>query len=196
MTPEIIGGNLSGRYVVGMAYIGGDRVLLFGGYRKESPYYTNEIWMYDLSDNQWTNLTYAGSLTLPAARYGMGLAYAGLGQVVMFGGAGSTYFNDTWRYSIPNNIQDSVSLQIVPSGVQLTWSLPEDLSEAQFSIYRDGTQIAPSVTPGTPANGMIPYVFLDQSAVSGNIHRYRIKETYPVMSSEIFYPEVAVPYCQ
>ena len=153
--------------------------------------------MYDLSDNQWTELTPSGAGPQPAARSGMGIAFAGLGRVVMFGGqTGETKHNDTWRFCIPDDIQDTVSWQIVAEGVEISWNIPEDFADAQFSIHRDGIQIAGSVTPASPANGRINYTFQDSNVVSNRIYRYRIKESYPVMNSNIFYPEIGVPYCQ
>jgi hypothetical protein len=198
MTPSVmspIGTLLTARRGVGLAYIGGDRVLLFGG-TLSSGERSNQIWMYDLSDNQWTYITNSASIGLPVARERMAFTFTGLGQVVMFGGLASTVLNDTWRFSIPDNIQSSIDWQIVPAGLELSWSMPEDLAVTHFSIYRDGVQLSPSVSPGTPANGIIPFTFLDPSPAPNKIYRYQIKETYPVMNSELFYPEIGVPYCQ
>ena len=36
-----------------MAYIGGDQVLLFGGFHPSAGY-SDDTWVYDLSDNTWT----------------------------------------------------------------------------------------------------------------------------------------------
>jgi hypothetical protein len=195
MSPLIEGGALSARRAVGMAYIGGDRVLLFGGVLSGGAK-TNELWMYDLSDNKWTNMTNSGSSTWPTARESMGFAFAGLGQAIMHGGLSSSRQNDTWRFSLPNNIQDTVTWQAQPTGVQISWSVPEDYAGVRFSIYRDGSQIILDAPAGTAVNGMVPYSYLDEGASPGHIHRYKIKEIYPVLNSEIFYPEFGVPFCQ
>lgn len=196
MMPDMVGGTLTARYGLSMTYIGDDRVLLFGGL--SSPIYYQEIWMYDLSDNRWTNLTYSTAGASPKGRYHMEIGSVGLGQVVMFGGWATDggYFNGTWRFSVPDNIPDTINWQITANSVQLSWSVPEAFANAGFSIYRDGLQIIPSVAPGATIDGTIPYVYQDTSPDTGKIYRYQIKEIYPVMNSEIFYPEIAVPYCQ
>jgi hypothetical protein len=194
MTPTVVGGTLSVRENVGMTYIGGDQVLLFGG-RLDSNAITNEVWLYDLSDNQWTNLTTTLSGNMPVARENMGFAYAGLGKAVMFGGNDGSHLKDTWHFSIPNNIQDTVTWEIRPNVLELNWFISDEYADAQFSLYRDGVQISSSVVPGAAVGGEIPYSYLDANLSPGKIYRYQIKETYPVMNSQIDYPEIAVPYC-
>lgn len=198
MEPTIItpmGNVFSARTDAMLTYIGGDRALLFGGRNGTSTY--NEVWMYDLSDNTWTYLANPASSSQPASRCGMHCNFAGVGQIVMFGGStsGGSCFNDTWRYSIPENAKDTLVSQTVAEGIQLSWALPADFSGAQFSIDRDGVRISSSVAAGTEINGRIPYTYIDPNPTSGRIYRYRINESYPVINSLLSYPEIAVPYC-
>lgn len=169
--------------------------MLCGGQTNNSRY-LNEIWMYDLSDNQWTSLNDSRYGALPGSRSRMGFAYAGLGQVLMFGGYNGSAYDSTWRLSLSEFVKDSVTWQITPNALQLSWSVPEDLGDARFSIFRDGVQIAPLVISGAAVDRTVPYVYQDNPADPGKIYRYQIKEIYPVMNSEIFYPEIAVPYCR
>ena len=67
-----------------MAYIGGDQVLLFGGSNG-----SNETWLYDLSENNWTLKTLSG----PSPRASHAMAYIGESKVLLFGG--STGGNET-----------------------------------------------------------------------------------------------------
>jgi hypothetical protein len=133
---------------------------------------------------------------MPGARESMGFTYAGPGKAVMFGGYdGSDTLNDTWHFSIPNNTEDTIAWEIRPGVLELSWSLPEDYADAQFSLYRDGVQISSSVVPGAAVGGVIPYSYLDAGLSPSKIYRYQIIETYPVMNSLAKYPEIAVPYC-
>lgn len=194
MSPTVVGGALSVRDNVGMTYIGGDQVLLFGG-RINGSAITNEVWLYDLSDNEWTNLTTTLSGTMPGARSLMGFAYAGLGKAVMFGGYNGSALKDTWHLSIPNNIEDTITWEIRTGVMELNWSVSDEYADAQFSLYRDGVQISSSVIPGAASGGVIPYIYLDSGLSPNKIYRYQIKEIYPVMNSLVNYIEIAVPYC-
>ncbi len=80
-----------------MAYIGGNKVLLFG-----SPYARdNETWVYDLSDNTWT---LKNPVTKPLARYYAAMASLGSDQVLLFaGGGGAGDNNETWVYDLSDN---------------------------------------------------------------------------------------------
>jgi len=85
-----------------MAYIGGDQVLLFGGSNG-----SNETWLYDLSENNWTLKTLSG----PSPRASHAMAYIGESKVLLFGG--STGGNETWVYDLSSNTwsQDANSTQ-------------------------------------------------------------------------------------
>ncbi len=79
-----------------MAYLGGDQVLMFGG--SDINYsYTSSCWIYDLSENSWTEL-YPG--TRPSSRRYHAMAYIGDGKVLMVGGQleGTSFTGETWLY--------------------------------------------------------------------------------------------------
>src|SRR5678815_5323820 len=71
-----------GRYAQGMAYIGGDKILMtggsVGGINTPVTYYT-DTWMYDLSDNTWTNMALSPA---PAMASILAMDYAGGDKVV------------------------------------------------------------------------------------------------------------------
>ena len=73
-----------------MASLGGDQVLLFGGYDGARD---GETWVYDLSDNNWTNMAPA---TGPSARYWHAMASLGGDQVLLFGGYDGAFDDETW----------------------------------------------------------------------------------------------------
>ena len=89
---EWIAAGPSARAFHAMAPLGGDQVLLFGGYDGIDP--NGESWVYDLSDNTWTNRTPAAG---PSARFGHAMASLGGDRGLLFGGYdGSGYSNETW----------------------------------------------------------------------------------------------------
>jgi N-acetylneuraminic acid mutarotase len=88
------------RYGHAMAYAGGDHVLLFGGYSGGSDYH-NDTWVYDLSEDTWTQ-QYPSSN--PEERYWHAMAYIGGDHVLLFGGeAGGIWYGDTWVYDLSAN---------------------------------------------------------------------------------------------
>ncbi|KAA0230176.1 T9SS C-terminal target domain-containing protein [candidate division KSB1 bacterium] len=82
-----------------MAYIGGDQVLLFGGY---TGVYSNDTWLYDLSENTWTQRFPSAS---PSGRVEHGMVYLGDDQLLLFGGVniGGSRDNETWIYDLSDN---------------------------------------------------------------------------------------------
>jgi N-acetylneuraminic acid mutarotase len=83
-----------------MTSTGGDQALLFGGNRPLG-LLSDETWVYDLSDNTWTN---QGPATKPSARYGHKIAHLGGGQVLLFGGfPGGSLNAETWVYDVSAN---------------------------------------------------------------------------------------------
>ena len=92
----------SGRRWPAMAYIGDDRVLLFGGYDVALD---DETWVYDLSANTWTKQDdepgWGGAK--PSVRELHAMACMGGGQVLLFGGDGSSLENDSWVYDLTGN---------------------------------------------------------------------------------------------
>ncbi len=81
-----------------------DKVVLFGGWDGG---YLADTWVYDLSDNTWTNMNPLGNK--PTARMGHAIAsISGDDKVVIFGGWDSTsssgnYLYDTWVYDLSDN---------------------------------------------------------------------------------------------
>jgi N-acetylneuraminic acid mutarotase len=83
-----------------MASIGGDQVLLFGGWPSSG--LNDETWVYDLSDNTWTQMN---PTTKPPARYQHAMANIGGDQVLLFGG-GTSWYDDTWVYDAGPNVPE------------------------------------------------------------------------------------------
>ena len=78
-----------------MASLGGDQVLLFGG--ENASAYDGDTWVYDLSDNTWTEQAPAAG---PSARGSHAMAWVGGDQVLLFGGWDVSSFNgETWLAS-------------------------------------------------------------------------------------------------
>ena len=77
-----------------MAYIGEDKVLLFGGDG------TAETWIYDLSDGTWTQQSPASS---PPALGVHAMAYIGGDRVMLFGGYWSGPMDETWIYDLSDS---------------------------------------------------------------------------------------------
>jgi len=100
----------SARYGSAMAKIGGDQVLLFGGYDST---FDNETWVYDLSDNTWTNKS---PISKPSARYLHSMANIGGDQVLLFGGHDGAHDNETWVYDLSDNSWTQQSPVSQPSG--------------------------------------------------------------------------------
>ncbi|MFC1682883.1 Ser-Thr-rich GPI-anchored membrane family protein [Candidatus Zixiibacteriota bacterium] len=112
-----------------MAYMGGDKVLLFGG-GWSSPYY-NDTWIYDLSDDIW--VLDSNSLQ-PSKRY-----YHALGETrmdrasypVLFGGNDGHPMDETWlfgdgEYPMQDYPQVNVSFpnggETVDGSVEINWT--------------------------------------------------------------------------
>jgi hypothetical protein len=74
------------------------KLMLFGGYSNVDSLYKQDIWQWSGTDATWTNLTNANPK--PAGRYQGGLVYdSKRDQLILFGGVGSTYYNDVWTWS-------------------------------------------------------------------------------------------------
>ncbi|WP_455392020.1 Kelch repeat-containing protein [[Eubacterium] cellulosolvens] len=97
--PRIISPSDRNRHT--MATIRGtDKVILYGG--SDNAMILNDTWVYDLSDNSWTEKSPA---TGPGLRRDNDMAGVyGTDQVVFFGGYnGTSGFNDTWIYDLSAN---------------------------------------------------------------------------------------------
>ncbi|MCK5146201.1 carbohydrate binding domain-containing protein [bacterium] len=88
---------------MGMAHIGGDKVLLFGGSRTYATW-LNDTWIYDYSENSWTELFPA---TSPSKRRSLAMAYIGDDKVLLFGGftgiVSDGQLDDTWLFDLSEN---------------------------------------------------------------------------------------------
>jgi len=89
----------------GMCFIGDDKIVMFGGQISSYPYYFDDTWIYDLSDNTWTNMNPSGDI--PSLRAGCAMAYLGEDddRVLLFGGFNDDngLLNDTWVYDLSEN---------------------------------------------------------------------------------------------
>jgi hypothetical protein len=70
-------------------------VLLFGGV-EGGGHYLGETWLYVVSEKNWYPI---GAFPYPPERSALAMATADAG-VLLFGGQGSNYFNDTWIYGV------------------------------------------------------------------------------------------------
>ena len=84
-----------------MASLGGDKALLFGG-QTQGDEFTNDTWVYDLSENNWTHME---PDTAPSIRRFHAMAYIGGDQVLLFGGTLANYSADgeTWIYDLSDD---------------------------------------------------------------------------------------------
>jgi hypothetical protein len=75
-----------------------DRVVLFGG--DDAVGYNNETWVYNLTDNTWTNMTTTGDK--PSKRSGHSMAYdSAHDRTILFGGTAGG--DETWVYNLADN---------------------------------------------------------------------------------------------
>jgi N-acetylneuraminic acid mutarotase len=94
--------NPSSRHQHAVAYIGDNKIILFGGrYFIIEPDQFDDTWVYDLNQNSWTEKFPSSK---PQARFRHGMAYIGDDKVLLFGGYVTTHFNDTWVYDLSDNI--------------------------------------------------------------------------------------------
>lgn len=93
-----------------MAYIGDDKVLVFGGE-------FGETWVYDLSDNNWTQKI---TTSTPSTRFYHAMARVGDDQVLLYGGSADLFsvipLNETWVYDLSDNTWTLESPSANPSG--------------------------------------------------------------------------------
>ena len=90
-------GGPGGRNGHAMAYLGGSRVVMFGGWARSG--YLRDTWEYDASTHTWTPIAAEGES--PPVRGDFPMAHAGEGRAVLFGGSykmGGAHRNDTWEY--------------------------------------------------------------------------------------------------
>ena len=92
-----------GRYHHSMAYLGGDRVLVFGG-RDAVDNWLGDTWRYGVIGGEWVEDTAQGLLPGPSPRAESAMAASVLDGCVKVidtlysGQSSSTFLNDTWAY--------------------------------------------------------------------------------------------------
>ncbi len=106
------------RQIHAMASIlGTDKVLLFGGYEPLGPEDSNKTWIYDLSENKWSENLFS-TTPLGRSRHAMASIY-GTDKILLFGGwqySGSPhYLNDTWIYEYSNDTWTEMHPSISPT---------------------------------------------------------------------------------
>ena len=89
--------NPSLRYMQAMAYIGDDKVLLFGG----ADFSNDETWLYDIDTNTWNQQHCPNN---PSGRINHAMAYIGDDKVILYGGWNGSLNNETWVYDLSDNI--------------------------------------------------------------------------------------------
>ena len=92
-----------------MVSVGGDQVLLFGGWDGSRD---GETWVYDLSENTWTLMSPAAK---PSARENHAMASLGGDQVLLFGGDDGSWDDETWVYDLGVNNWTRIVPAIMPS---------------------------------------------------------------------------------
>ena len=94
--------------------IGEDKVMLFGGEGNAPPYFYNDTWIYDLSNDTWTNMNPTNK---PSGRYAHAMAsFYNTDKILMFGGSSGSWEHDTWIYDFSENKWTQKSPVIYPSG--------------------------------------------------------------------------------
>ncbi|WP_455391618.1 Kelch repeat-containing protein [[Eubacterium] cellulosolvens] len=104
-----------------MAAVNGtDKFVLFGGFYDDSwnDYYLNDTWLYDLSQDTWTELQPKNSPSIRAF-HGMA-AVDNDDKIVLFGGhyydgSNTYYYGDTWIYDLSQNDWSKKSMTTHPS---------------------------------------------------------------------------------
>ncbi len=166
----------SARYGHALASLGGDQVLLFGGYDAGGK--DDETWVYDLSDNTWTLKSPA---TKPTERIYPAMASLGGDRVLLFGGRFFPGINsdETWVYDLSDNTWALQSPSTKPSA---RYSAMASLGGGQVLLFggNDGSSDDETwVYTASPEVEVKPFVFLankvtlkstKQSTPAGDIH--------------------------
>jgi hypothetical protein len=112
-----------------MAYIGDNKVLMFGGYY---PAYLGETWLYTLNNNSWTQLNPEQN---PGDRYSHAMCYVGDDKVLIHGGVGDPgYLDDMWIF----DLSDNTWTEIIPVGAKPSprhYHKIAEISENKFLLY-------------------------------------------------------------
>ncbi len=93
------------------AYVGNDQILIFGG-DDANPGYLNDTWIYDLSENSWSQKPPSSN---PSSRQDHCLAYIGDDKALLFGGTTGSLNSETWVYDASDNSWTQMSPSSNPS---------------------------------------------------------------------------------
>ncbi|MCI0601895.1 kelch motif-containing protein [bacterium] len=136
-----------------LSYIGGDQVLLHGGALNVSPFGpADDTWIYDLSDNAWTEKTHEGILTSA----GHCLAYLGEDRVLYYHSAFPWVYDlsdNTWTeqapLTSPTNRDDFATARIRENQVLLFGGVDLSGLLADTWIYNHSDDSWTETTPAT-----------------------------------------------
>ena len=173
-----------------MAYMGGDKVFLFGGQTDSG--YDDETWVYDLSEDQWT---LDSNSTQPSARSRYGLSETsidGSTPLVLFGGCNVTAVGETWLfgggdYITPPAAIDDLRAELAGDAIRLSWSPVTEntggnpLVVDHYTVYRgDDPDFLPG--PGDSVGSTADTVYIDLTAAVKDTsvnHHYIVKAVDP-----------------
>ena len=117
-----------------------NKTILFGGRPWKNSYNVDETWVYDYSENIWTNMS---PMIHPSKRGSVGMTYnSKIDRVLLFGGASLTppydltYLGDTWSYDYNTNTWTDMNSPSPPS-MRLSHSFDYD-SESEVAIIFGG----------------------------------------------------------
>jgi hypothetical protein len=167
-----------------MAYIGGDKVLIFGGDNGG-----DQTWIYDLSDNNWI---LDSNTTNPSTRIRHSLcetSLIGLSYLVLFGG--DTGGNETWTfgggdYALPVKLSSFIA-QAGDGKVTLKWTTDSEENNLGFIIERSirnnnsFEEMAsyvnyPELEGQGNTSSQTNYSFTDNLVQNGITYKYRLSD--------------------
>ncbi len=172
------------RYRHDMVYIGDDKAMMFGGW--DGSNCMNDTWIYDLSDNQWTEDL---NSTQPSARFLFKIAetsWDGTSYIAFFGGADSdgNIFDDTWTFgggdsSLPVELA-SFSAISGDKQVTLKWITESEINNDAFILERsfDGENFVfvEEIEGQGSSNVRTMYTYTDHEVDNGITYYYRLAD--------------------
>jgi photosystem II stability/assembly factor-like uncharacterized protein len=111
----------SPRYGHAMAYdTSHDKIVLFGGYSKESYSAVDDTWSYNYLNDSWIEMNPSQA---PSARYYHSMVYNSVNKtLVLFGGSKDSYtqLSDTWEYNLSTNTWTEITPTVSPKSRELS----------------------------------------------------------------------------
>jgi N-acetylneuraminic acid mutarotase len=96
-----------------MAYVGNDKIILFGGsgYNANGKKaILNDTWEYDIENKQWTKLDIKYSV--PSTRMYLWMTCMGNNKIILFGGWDDvSAYNDTWEYDVEKQLWSEIEIE-------------------------------------------------------------------------------------